>query len=275
MIRKNMRVYTLVGKSGTGKSFHAMDLCQEKNIESIIDDGLFIYRNTVIAGSSAKRASTKIGAVKTALFINEEQADNVRKEIAKIHPESILVLGTSEGMVDRIMDRLGLEKPPEDSPNRIKIEDITTPKERMRARQQREQLGKHVIPAPSLQLKRNFAGYFMDPLRFFRGKEQEPGGERTVVRPTYSYLGQYLLSERVIDDIIACVAQKHPAAGRLIYVGHSTQPESYELFVVLKMRHGFALWESVTEIQNEIKEMVEQMTAFNVSLVDIEVRGID
>lgn len=275
MIRKNMRVYTLVGKSGTGKSFHAMDLCREKNIESIIDDGLFIYRNTVIAGSSAKRASTKIGAVKTALFINEEQANSVRKEIERIKPESILVLGTSEGMVDRIMDRLGLEKPSGDSPNRIKIEDITTPKERMRARQQREQLGKHVIPAPSLQLKRNFAGYFMDPLRFFRGKEQEPEGERTVVRPTYSYLGQYLLSERVIDDIISCVAQKHPAAGRLIYVGHSTQPESYELFVVLKMRHGFALWESVAEIQNEIKEMVEQMTAFNVSLVDIEVRGID
>ena len=275
MIRKNMRVYTLVGKSGTGKSFHAMDLCQEKNIESIIDDGLFIYRNTVIAGTSAKRASTKIGAVKTALFINEEQANSVRKEIERIKPESILVLGTSEGMVDRIMDRLGLEKPSGDSPNRIKIEDITTPKERMRARQQREQLGKHVIPAPSLQLKRNFAGYFMDPLRFFRGKEQEPEGERTVVRPTYSYLGQYLLSERVIDDIISCVAQKHPAAGRLIYVGHSTQPESYELFVVLKMRHGFALWESVAEIQNEIKEMVEQMTAFNVSLVDIEVRGID
>lgn len=60
-----MRIYTLVGKSGTGKSFHAMDLCRKENIESIIDDGLYIYRNTMLAGSSAKRAGTKIGAVKT------------------------------------------------------------------------------------------------------------------------------------------------------------------------------------------------------------------
>lgn len=29
------------------------------------------------------------------------------------------------------------------------------------------------------------------------------------------------------------------------------------------------------EIQEEIKEMVEKMTAFNVSAIDIEVRGID
>ena len=41
------------------------------------------------------------------------------------------------------------------------------------------------------------------------------------------------------------------------------------------MKHGFALWESVCEIQEEIKEMVEKMTAFNVSAIDIEVRGID
>ncbi len=272
---REMRVYTLVGKSGTGKSFHAMDLCRKEKIEAIIDDGLFIYQNTVMAGSSAKRASTKIGAVKIALFIDEEQAQRVRDAIKKANPESILILGTSEGMVDRIMDRLGIEKPPADSQRRIKIEDITTLAERCKARQQREQLGKHVIPAPSLQLKRNFAGYFMDPLRFFRGKEQEPEGERTVVRPTYSYMGQYLIAERVIDDIISCVAEKHRAGGRVIYVSHSAEPEAYELFVVLKMKHGFELWKSVCEIQEEIKDVVEKMTAFNVSAVNIEVRGID
>ena len=42
-----MDVYTLAGKSGTGKSFHAMNLCRKYNIEAIIDDGLFIYKNIV------------------------------------------------------------------------------------------------------------------------------------------------------------------------------------------------------------------------------------
>ena len=167
-----MDVYTLVGKSGTGKSFHAMNLCKKYNIEAIIDDGLFIYKNTVVEGVSAKRASTKIGAVKTALFLNDEMRDKVTAAINRKKPESILVLGTSDGMVDRIIDRLGLPPLAEDSLRRINIEDITTPEERAMAREQRDHLGKHVIPAPALQLKRSFAGYFMDPLRFFRGKDQ-------------------------------------------------------------------------------------------------------
>ena len=50
-----MKVYSLSGRSGTGKSFQAINLCKEKDIESLIDDGRFIYRNKVISGISAKR----------------------------------------------------------------------------------------------------------------------------------------------------------------------------------------------------------------------------
>ena len=69
-----MKVYSLSGRSGTGKSFQAINLCKEKNIESIIDDGLFIYRNKVISGISAKRQRNIIQAVKTAIFSDDEKA---------------------------------------------------------------------------------------------------------------------------------------------------------------------------------------------------------
>lgn len=269
-----MRIFTLVGKSGTGKSFHAMELCMKYNIEAIIDDGLFIYKNMVMAGMSAKRAGTKIGAVKTALFISDEQTESVKRQIEKCKPESILILGTSKGMVDKIIERLELPMPADDSPNRIAIEDITTEAERRKARRERDQLGKHVIPAPAPQLKRNFAGYFMDQLRFFRGKEQGLGADRTVVRPTYSYLGDYLISEHAVNDIVSCVVSRYHSGGRVVYVSHSANPEAYEISVVLKLRRGYPLWKSAEELQREIKEMVETMTAFNVSTVDIEVRGI-
>ena len=65
-----MKVYTLVGKSGTGKSYQALTLCKDLNIESIIDDGLFIYHSQVIAGMSAKRQNTTIGAIKTLSLIH-------------------------------------------------------------------------------------------------------------------------------------------------------------------------------------------------------------
>lgn len=62
-----MKVYGLIGKSGTGKSFQAVNLCKRLKIESIIDDGLFICRNKVVAGISAKSSdqswSGEIGTV--------------------------------------------------------------------------------------------------------------------------------------------------------------------------------------------------------------------
>lgn len=269
-----MDVYTLVGKSGTGKSFHAMNLCKKLNIEAIIDDGLFIYKNTVIAGTSAKREATKIGAVKVALFNNDEIRYEVSTAIKEKNPESILILGTSDGMVNRIIKRLGLPELPEDSLRRIRIEDITTEEERAAARHQREDLGKHVIPAPSLQLKRTFAGYFMDPLRFFRGKDQGASHERTVVRPTYSYMGEYFITEKVIDDIITCLARITPAIGRVIYVVQSSNSEAYHLKIGVKIKKGYPIWESAIEFQQNIEKEVEKMTAFNVTQIDIEVRGV-
>ena len=270
-----MDVYTLVGKSGTGKSFHAMNLCKKYNIEAIIDDGLFIYKSTVVEGISAKRVETKIGAVKTALFSNDEIRYKVVSAIKEKDPSSILILGTSDGMVDKIIERLGLPQLPADSLRRIRIEDITTPEERAMARVQRDSLGKHVIPAPSMQLKRSFAGYFMDPLRFFRGKDQGAGSERTVVRPTYSYMGEYFLDEKVIDDIVNCVAKQMPEIGRVIYIVQDNSPEFYELSVSVKIRRGYPIWESAQRLQERLNSTIEEMTAFNVAKVDVEVRGVN
>ena len=250
-----MQVYTLVGKSGSGKSFHAMELCKKKQIDGIIDDGLFIYQNTIVAGVSAKRSQTKIGAVKVALFLDSASCKEVKAAIEEKQPGSILVLGTSVEMVDKIIRRLGLPMPEADSPRRIRIEDITTEEERKVARQQRDKLGKHVIPAPALQLKHNFAGYFMDPLRLFRGKDQG--------------------AERVMDDIVSCVAAAMPAVGRVVYVSHGAQPEAYDLLVVIRLRRGYPLWETAGIFQTAVKDAVETLTAFNVVHVDVEVRDLE
>ena len=152
-----MKVYTLTGKSGTGKSFQALNLCKEYNIEAIIDDGLFIYQNKVMAGTSAKREKTKVGAIKAAMFIRAEQRDEVKKSIESVKPESILIIGTSDGMAEEICEQLGLPE----IYKVIHIEDITTEREREKAWKQRRIQGKHVIPVPSMQLKRDFAGYFI------------------------------------------------------------------------------------------------------------------
>lgn len=302
-----MEVYTLTGPSGTGKSFRAMDICKEFNIDGVIDDGLFIYKGTVIAGESAKRAGTKVGAIKAAIFNDEEKARKVAAAIKAKRPESILVLGTSDEMADLIIERLEINrfkkgrfkriagpgkrvfgkdnskgdrlrstktKGAKGDVHRIYIEDITTEEERTEARKQRKNYGKHVIPAPAMELKRSFAGYFLDSLGLFKGRAHATA-ERTVVRPTYSYYGDYILSDKVITDICEIAAEEEPAIKGVIMVNQEPSPEDYIINIALKISSRCSLWDDVMKYQKKVNDMVEEMTAFNVSEVNIEIRGVE
>ena len=60
IIESKIKTYAFVGPSGTGKSYRAQLVANEKGISYIIDDGLLIKDNQVIAGVSAKKAPTKI-----------------------------------------------------------------------------------------------------------------------------------------------------------------------------------------------------------------------
>ena len=268
-----MKVYALVGKSGTGKSYQAMNLCGEKNIEGIIDDGLFIVGSGVLAGVSAKRQTTKIGAVRTALFTDEEHKKTVRSKISEASPDSILIIGTSDGMVKKIAERLEL---PEIA-STIYIESITTENEREAAVKQRYEHGKHVIPAPTFQIKREFSGYFVDPLRIFRGRGRGGKGgfaERSVVRPTYSYLGEYLISDRVIDDIVECVAKSGDSGLTVTRVFTENTKNGIKIRVVVLVRYGLKIIETARAFQERVARQVGNMTAFNIDCVDIEVRDL-
>ena len=228
-----MKIYALVGKSGTGKSYQAINLCREKQIESIIDDGLFIFHNNDVVGNSAKREPTKVGAIKTALFTDDEHQKVVMEAIKEAAPASILIIGTSEKMVGRIRDRLEL---PEIS-EMIHIEDITTETQRAYARKQRENQGKHIVPVPSAKLKKTFSGYFMTPIRRFRifgGRREDE--EKTVVRPTFSYLGEFLIAPQVITDIVTLTGEALP--GVAIPSGETGDPEPLGVYKTIKVQKG-------------------------------------
>ncbi|MBO4235255.1 MAG: hypothetical protein J5928_02260 [Firmicutes bacterium] len=280
-----MKIYSLSGPSGTGKSYQAPILMIDRGIDCLIDDGLLIYKDGVAGGTSAKRQHTKIGAIKTALFTDQAHADSVAAAIKKINPESILVVGTSDEMTDRIAARIGLPGITE----RIYIEDITTEEEREVAEKSRNQQGKHVIPAPTLQLKRDFAGYFMDPQKLLwtakeraqeaiaTGLHRAKRGEseaKTVVRPTYSYLGDFLINDRVVTDIAKCVGSEVKGVDSVIKVYAGSQPEQLTVNAVIDLRESASIWETAMDFQKRLTDVIEEMTAFNVVRVDIEVRSL-
>lgn len=82
-----MQVYAFVGKTGTGKSYHAQEVAKKYGIKYIIDDAILIKENKVIAGKSAKTEASKIASVKAAIFLNEER----RLAMTKVLKKKILI----------------------------------------------------------------------------------------------------------------------------------------------------------------------------------------
>ena len=152
-----IKVYAFVGPSGTGKSYRAQMVANENNIRYIIDDGLLVSGNNVVGGNSAKKAPTKIETVKKAIFIDKTDREEMKAVLKKLKPESILILGTSDDMVEKIASNLGLHKPEKT----IYINQVATDTEMETARRIRTTEGKHVIPVPTFEIKRDFSGFIL------------------------------------------------------------------------------------------------------------------
>ncbi|MDR3364513.1 MAG: Asp23/Gls24 family envelope stress response protein [Clostridiales Family XIII bacterium] len=267
-----MKIYGLIGKSGTGKSFQAIGLCERDHIEGIIDDGLFIMNGTVLAGKSAKRQATKVGAIKTALYSEDGHRNEVAAKIAEQSPRTLLVIGTSDRMVDQITERLGLHAADE----RVYIESLTTADERKIANYRRNELGQHIIPAPTLEVKRDFSGYFLHPLKVLKDIRdgRAAATERSVVRPTFSYFGNYSISDGALKDIVRAAARNIPAIAGVPSVFIRKRPDGIIIDTGVLVRAGNPIIGAARVFQAAVKESIETMTAMNVIGADVEIEDL-
>lgn len=273
MERKKTRVYAFVGPSGTGKSYRAQMVASANDIHHIIDDGILINENEVLAGTSAKKAPTKIETVKHALFIEKKEQDEMKKALKKYKPDSILILGTSDKMVEKIQENLGLPK----IEKTIYINEVATEDEMEKARNMRVTQGKHVIPVPTFEIKKDFSGYILDPLQIFRSKGK--GGnpyisEKSIIRPTFSYLGNFTISDRVFRQIAEQIANNMPS----VYEVTRTRVENYgdgiSIYMEAIINYGNNIIDVMQELKNKTKKEIEKQTAMNVLKVDLVAKGI-
>ena len=263
-----LKVYAFVGPSGTGKSYRAQMVASERNINFIIDDGLLIKDNAVIAGESAKKAETKVATVKHALFYEESEREPVIKAFKKYRPESVLILGTSDGMVQKIASNLGL---PEISET-IYITDVATEEEMKTARRIRVTEGKHVIPVPTFEIKKDFSGYLLDPLQIFKskGKGQKPYiSEKSIIRPTFSYMGKFTISDLVFRQILEYLATQTPAIHKIMKTRVENYGEGAKIYIEVSIVYGFNVKDGLNAFTTKAKKEIEKLTAMNV--VDLEV----
>lgn len=266
-----MRICALIGPSGTGKSYKAMNIAGQKNIDYIIDDGLLIQSNRIIAGSSAKKEPTKIAAIRRAIFMEAQHAQEVKAAIDRYKPGGILILGTSDEMVDRIVKNLNL--PP--IQERIYIDDVSSPMEIEVAKRIRAQEGKHIIPVPTFEVKKDFSGYFIDSIKSLIFRDRRPRlTEKTIVRPTYSYRGKYTISDKAIADIVSYNCINTGGIGKVVATTVDINSDGVVINVDVAVEYGLCIPPILREAQQRISREVEYLTGLNVLQVNVLARSI-
>ncbi|GEA19544.1 MAG: hypothetical protein PWR22_1706 [Moorella sp. (in: firmicutes)] len=270
-----MEVVALIGPSGSGKSHRALAVARDYAAEAIIDDGLLIQGSRILAGVSAKEQPTRVGAIRTALFSDPDHAREVRERLAAIAPRRLLVISTSREMAERITSRLQLPPPSV----WVDITEVATPKEIARAQQIRNQLGKHVIPAPTVEVKPRFNGPFIEPLKTFLRRRQAPPGkkknlwvEQTTVRPTFNSLGHFYIAHNAVGQLAAYLVTAAGLANPRVQV----ESRNGNLVLNLEVAAPYGVyWPPLLQTaQKRVKAMITNMTALEVEAVNITVRGI-
>ena len=266
-----MEVYALVGSSGTGKSFKALEFAYENDIEYIIDDGILIYKNKVLAGISAKQANTTIEAVKRAIFYNLEHRQEVREAIKKENIRKILIIGTSKKMVNQIVERLSIGR----VCKFINIQDISTKYEIEIAKQARKE-GNHVIPVPAVEIKSMASGLSINSLKrlFRKGNNRNMIVlEKTIIRQTFSYIGKFYISADVIKQIIEYEVYNFGSIDRINKINIENCNNFMNIFVSINI-NDLETIKKIEDIQQTIKKSIEKMTLVNVQKIDINIHKI-
>lgn len=269
---EDIKIVAFVGPSGTGKSHRAQMVAKSKDISFIIDDAILIHNNKVVAGTSAKRASTKIESVKRALFSVEGQSEEMKAAIKSSKPDAILILGTSDDMIAKITKNLGLPEPSET----IYIQDVSSPEEIALARNVRMSEGKHVIPVPTFEIKKDFSGYLLDPLQIFKwkGKGTTPFmTEKSIIRPTFSYFGNYTISDNVLRTIIEYAGRDIEGIYKIQKIKIENYPDGLVAYIDVVLEFGFNLRDIMNVLKEKAQKDIDRLTAMNV--LDIQITAKD
>ena len=263
-----MKIVGFVGPSGTGKSHRAVWVAKERDIDYIIDDGLLVRGNTVLAGISAKREATKLASVRRAVFSDDLHVREVKSVLDRNKVEGLMILGTSEGMIERIAQRLGFNKVDEF----VRIEDVASEFEIEQAKISRQQNGMHVIPVPAMELKKDFSGYWLDPLQILKRKgfgRYQVMGEKSVVRPTFSYLGNYTISDYTIYQIVEYVALSIPGVDSISRFIADNVPDGIYMELEIVLIYGYNIKKALLEVKSAVIKEVESLAALNIRSINV------
>lgn len=262
-----MKVVSLSGPSGTGKSTSAVHFAHEQHVEAMIDDGLLIVKGKKIAGTSAKFEKNTVTAVRRAIFDEAAHRDEVKKAITEYQIESLLIIGTSDKMTKKIAKALDLPE----IESFFYITDIRTENEIRRARFVRETEGKHVMPVSADQVNQNFFKQLIKKGWDIFSPKREKIGETTIVHPDF-HQQTVSIHKRVYLQLVRHIMLSQLYVHKVEQLSISTTPQVIiTVSIVVKTPITPMLREALESCQQQMHDDFLQMFGFSTDKIYVKV----
>ncbi|MGN4125276.1 hypothetical protein ACMGD3_09745 [Lysinibacillus sphaericus] len=265
-----MKVCSLSGPSGTGKSTSALVFAHKIGIEAIIDDGILIVNGLKVAGISAKFEKNTITAVRRAIFSDDAHCQEVKKALGTYNVQSILLIGTSDKMTKSIAKRLELGP----IATYYYVEDVRSQKEIQKARFIRETQGKHVIPIPYRQVEQNFFKRLVQKGKEIFSPKREKIGETTIVRPDFQQ--QYIAIEKqvYVQLITYCCTQQeivHKVEQVQFMLGEQAKAN---ITLQLMLPINYSLPERLYHVQEAVQASFYQHFGYELDAIHLHIKSV-
>jgi hypothetical protein len=158
----------------------------------------------------------------------------------------------------------------------IKIEDIASQEEIEKAVRTRRIEGKHVIPVPSLEVKRSYPHIFYDAVKIFK-RRMTPAGigplptlhEKSVVRPEYSKREKVIISEVALSQMVIHCVDEYDKNIKIKKILVKDDEMGYRLIITIDVPYGIQLGGNIHELQQYIIDNIERYTGILIEEVNI------
>jgi uncharacterized alkaline shock family protein YloU len=213
-------------------------------------------------------------AVKTAVFHDKAHRQEVTQCLEKQKFRRLLIIGTSDGMVRKIAESLRLPPPAKI----IQIEDIATEDEIQTALHHRNVHGRHVIPVPSIEVKRTYPKTMADSIKIFLKQQFGLGGEqvfeKSVIRPEFTKKGEVTISESALTQMLLHCLQENNSQIKLKKVTIKNEGPSYHIDLAISIPYGMELIPNINELQNYIVTSIERFTGIMIQELNVTIDSI-
>ncbi len=267
-----MKVYGLVGRSGSGKSYHALDIAGDLGVTCIIDDGLLIYNGGIAAGYSAKFEPNRIAAVRRAVFHDALHREQVQCVLQQLDPTACLILGTSRNMVLQICQALGLSSM---QVSWLEFENLVSLESIQYASSKRDQ-GMHSVPVRQTRIKGSgpLVSYMERTLHRLRIPVSGTVSETPpiVVRPIFAS-GSVFISKRAVRQCIELFMHHDTQSFRLKSLHLSADDAKFQLLVHAKWQPDIRA--AALQVHQRLANYLRESLGLPYPHIDIQIVSLD